>query len=155
RPAAEWPTSDPGDAESHRARRSGQCRKCDPMSWPHEVWAAPLLRDLDTRARIEIERSGRLRDVVPGKRLYRPGAPADSFFVVASGSVKVEIARRGHADGSAERSARAGEVLGIEAAMRPGGTRQGEACGATKGIAAEIPLVVFRRAAARAGEGEA
>jgi Fe-S-cluster-containing dehydrogenase component/CRP-like cAMP-binding protein len=120
-------------------------------AWPEVVWDASMLRGLDPRARGEIEAAGRLRDVRAGEVIYRPGDPADALYVIASGRCELLGVRRGDADSALIRQAKAGDVFGEEGAVAAFSTRQLEARCERAALIAEVPLVVLKRAAARAG----
>ncbi len=122
-------------------------------TWPPVVFDAAVLRGLDARARREIGDAGRLLHVDPGGVVYRAGDPGDSFFVVASGRIALSAVRRGDDHASELRAAGPGDSFGEECTVglgrRAAALAQGE--GAT---VAEIPVHVFRRAAARSGKAE-
>ncbi len=123
-------------------------------SWPSAVWDVPILRGLDARARTEIAAAGALRRLRAGERVFAPGEPADALFVVESGSVVLEAARRGQDVPSVVRRAGAGDVFGEEAIAARFSTRQLEARCERGATVAVVPLVVLRRAATRAGGAE-
>lgn len=125
-----------------------------PSTWPDVVWDAPMLRALDARARAEIEAAGRVRRLVRGEVLFAPGDPADALHVVASGAVTLSGVRRGEAAAAVIRRALRGDVLGEEATVMAFATRQLEARCAEDAVVAEVPLVVLKRAATRAGGAE-
>jgi Fe-S-cluster-containing dehydrogenase component/CRP-like cAMP-binding protein len=125
-----------------------------PTRWPEVVWDAAVLRGLDARARAEIEASGRLRTMVRGEVVYRPGQPADALYVVIEGACVLSAVRRGEAEASRIRRAIRGEVFGEEATIVSFGVRQMEARCDEPGAIAEVPLTVLRRAIGRAGGGE-
>ena len=89
-------------------------------AWPSAVWSTPLLRDLDLRARREIEAAGSLRQLEVGQRLFEAGSPADALFVVAEGSVSLRTPENA---AQVLRSARSGEALGEEALATHFGAR--------------------------------
>ncbi len=122
--------------------------------WPAVVWDAAVLRGIDARARAEIEASGRLRKMVPGEIVYRPGQPADALYVVVEGACVLSAVRRGEAEASRIRRAVRGEIFGEEATVVSFGVRQMEAQCDEAGTIAEVPLTVLRRAIGRAGGGE-
>ena len=124
------------------------------MSWPELVWSAPILRGIDARGRAEIEAAGALTTFARGEVVFRPGQPADSFFVVAEGHLHVRGLRRGEVDLHVVRHARAGDAFGEESSLYAGGTRQMEAACEERSRVAEIPLTVFRRAIERSAGGE-
>ncbi|MBX3224136.1 MAG: cyclic nucleotide-binding domain-containing protein [Labilithrix sp.] len=125
-----------------------------PSPWPEVVWDAPMLRALDARARTEIEAAGRVRRLRAGEVLFAPGDPADALHVVASGAVTLSGVRRGEVEAAIIRRAREGDVLGEEATVAAFSTRQLEARCEADAIVAELPLVVLKRAATRAGGAE-
>ena len=125
-----------------------------PSRWPDVVWDAAVLRGIDARARAEIEASGRLRKMVPGEIVYRPGQPADALYVVVEGACALSAVRRGEAEASPIRRAVCGEIFGEEATVVSFGVRQMEARCDEAGTIAEVPLTVLRRAIGRAGGGE-
>jgi len=122
--------------------------------WPEVVWDAPMLRGLDTRARQEIEAAGSVRVLRAGEVLFERGDPADALHVVASGAVTLSGVRRGEAEPVVIRRARRGDVLGEEATVAAFSTRQLEARCEEDALVAEVPLVVLKRAASRAGGAE-
>lgn len=113
-----------------------------------------MLRGLDARARQEIEAAGSVRVLRAGEVLFEPGDPADALHVVASGAVALSGVRRGEAEPVVIRRARRGDVLGEEATVAAFSTRQLEARCEADAIVAEVPLVVLKRAASRAGGAE-
>ena len=119
-------------------------------AWPAVVFDAPMLRELDARARREIAEAGRLATVAAGDPIYRAGDEGPSFFVVAEGRVTLSAVRRGDEIESELRVASAGESFGEESTI--GLARRATATAADRALVAEIPLSVFRRAAARAGK---
>ena len=125
-----------------------------PKRWPDVVWDAAVLRGIDARARAEIEAAGRLHSVARGAVVYRAGEPADALFVVVDGACSLVAVRRGEADASVIRRAARGEVFGEEASVAAFGVRQMEARCDERGILAEVPLTVLRRAIGRAGGSE-
>ena len=120
------------------------------MTWPDVVWSSPVLRPLDARGRADVEAAGALRDLGAGELVFRPGQPADAFFVVAGGRVGVRAVRRGEVDATVIREIGEGESFGEEGTLRAGGTRHMEAAALAATRVAEIPLGVFRRAVERA-----
>ncbi|MFT3772582.1 MAG: cyclic nucleotide-binding domain-containing protein [Minicystis sp.] len=118
--------------------------------WPAVVFDAPVLRGLDARARREIEGAGRLLDLAAGAPVYRAGDEGPSFYVVASGTIALSAVRRGDDRESEIRVAGPGESFGEEATV--GLARRATATAAARATVVEIPLSVFRRAAARAGK---
>ncbi len=126
-------------------------------AWPAVVFDAAVLRGLDARARREIAEAGRLLHPRAGGVVYRAGDEGASFFVVASGRVALRAVRRGDDHESELRAAGPGESFGEECtvglgrratAVIDGGVVEGDA------TVAEIPVHVFRRAAARSGKAE-
>ncbi len=124
----------------------------DPEAWPPLVFDAPVLRGLDARARREISDAGRLVHVAEGEVVYRAGDEGASFFVVASGRVALRALRRGDDAESELRAAGPGESFGEESTVGLG--RRAGAVAVAAGAVAEIPVHVFRRAAARSGKAE-
>ncbi len=122
--------------------------------WPDAVWDAPILRGLDARARSELQAAGRLIELRAGERVFRAGDPADALYVVASGVCTLIGLRRGEAEPTSLRRARKSEVFGEEAIVAAFATRQLEARCESDAIVAEVPLVVLKRAAGRAGGAE-
>lgn len=122
--------------------------------WPEVVWDAPMLRGLDARARSEIEAAGTMRNLRAGEVLFEPGDPADALFVVASGTCTLAGVRRGEAEAAVIRRARRGDVLGEDAIVAAFTTRQLVARCEAAAAVAEVPLVVLKRAASRAGGAE-
>ena len=121
------------------------------MSWPDVVFGAPLLRGLDERGRAEVAAAGALLDLGAGESVYHAGEPADAFFVVASGSAVVRGTRRGEEAPRIVRRAERGDCFGEEAALLGCGERSLEARADGPARVARVPLVVFERAARRAG----
>src|SRR5262245_28806599 len=120
--------------------------------WPAVIFDAPVLRGLDARARREIEGAGRLVTPLEGGVVYREGDESASFFVVASGKVELRAVRRGDDQESALRAAGPGESFGEESTVGLG--RRATAVALERSTVAEIPVHVFRRAAARSGKAE-
>ena len=116
-------------------------------AWPQAVLGAPVLHGLDARALREIAEAGKLRSVGEGEVLYRAGDGGESFFVVASGRVSLRAVRRGDEHASELREAGAGSAFGEEATV--GSARRATAVVVEAGRVAEIPVPIFRRAAAR------
>lgn len=123
-------------------------------AWPDVVWGAALLRGLDDRARAEIAAAGRLRPLRPSESVYRRGDPSDVLFVVAEGACELVGIRRGEATASTIRRVGVGEAFGEEGAAIAFSTRLLDATAIAASVVAEIPIVVLRRAATRAGAGE-
>ncbi|MFO0593332.1 MAG: cyclic nucleotide-binding domain-containing protein [Polyangiaceae bacterium] len=120
--------------------------------WPSVVESAAVLRGLDERALREIADAGALVRREAGEALYRAGDTGDSFFVVAEGRVALLAVKRGD-DGESEiRAAGPGTAFGEESTI--GSSRRATAVCAERSIVAEIPVHVFRRAAARAGRAD-
>jgi Fe-S-cluster-containing dehydrogenase component/CRP-like cAMP-binding protein len=113
-----------------------------------------MLRGLDARARTEIEAAGAVRSLRAQDVLFRHGDLADALYVVASGVCTLSGVRRGEDAAVVIRRARTGDVLGEEATVAAFSTRQLEARCEADAVVAEVPLVVFRRAAVRAGGDE-
>ena len=121
-----------------------------PAAWPAIVFDAPVLRGLDARARREIAEAGRLRDFAAGAGVYRSGDEGASFFIVASGKVALRAVRRGDDHESELRTAGPGESFGEESTVGLG--RRATAAATERARVAEIPVHIFRRAAARSGK---
>lgn len=130
-----------------------EVRARDEGGFPSIVFDAAVLRGLDARARREIAEAGRVFEVRAGEAVYREGDLGPSFYVVAEGRVSLAAVRRGDEARSEIRVAGPGESFGEEATV--GLARRAEATAATRATVVEIPLSVFRRAAARAGKGDA
>jgi len=121
-------------------------------AWPAVVFGAPVLRGLDARARREIAEAGRLRELLEGAEVYRSGDEGASFFVVASGKIALRAVRRGDDHESELRAAGPGESFGEESTVGLG--RRATATATERARVAEIPVHIFRRAAARSGKAE-
>jgi Fe-S-cluster-containing dehydrogenase component/CRP-like cAMP-binding protein len=115
------------------------------------VWGAAVLRGLDARARSEIEAAGSLLELRPGERVYRPGEPADTFFIVQEGRVRIRATPRGEEELRVIREARRGEAFGEEATVQGGGTRPMEAECVERARLAVIPVPIYLRAMERSG----
>jgi Fe-S-cluster-containing dehydrogenase component/CRP-like cAMP-binding protein len=124
-------------------------------AWPEAVWRSPWLRGIDEGAREAVESAGRVRAYEKGARLFAAGEPADAIFVVGEGLVDVRAVRRGETEARSIRRAVAGDALGEEAIVRAGVARGSDATCATRVVAAEVPVAVFRRVAEKANGGEA
>ena len=122
--------------------------------WPDVVWEAGVLRGIDARARAEIEAAGRLRRVEKGEAVYRSGEPADALFVVIEGTFALVAVRRGEADASIIRRVTRGEIFGEEATVAAFAVRHMEVRSEERGVVAEVPLTVLRRAIGRSGAAE-
>jgi Fe-S-cluster-containing dehydrogenase component/CRP-like cAMP-binding protein len=146
--AGDGRASVPGGA---RAGLPGAARASLSGGFPRAVTEAPVLRGLDARALREIEDAGRLIEVPEGEVVYREGEASTSFFVVAAGEVALHAVRRGDAHASLLRTAGKGESFGEEATVGMG--RRATATARVAATVAEIPVALFRRAAARS-EGE-
>lgn len=121
-------------------------------AWPRVVWEAAVMRGLDARAQREIEEAGRLVERAEGGPIYDEGARGDAFFVVARGRVRLTGTPRGEATARELRVVPAGGSFGEEATV---GSARGAAALAEPGtLVAEVPVHLFRRAAARAGTAE-
>jgi Fe-S-cluster-containing dehydrogenase component/CRP-like cAMP-binding protein len=120
-------------------------------AWPRSAWESPWLAGLDAPARAQLEAAGAVRSLGQGEALFRAGQPADAFFVVAEGLLELRGSRRGASGVVTVRRAIAGDAVGEDAIVRPGAPRIAEATCATDAVVVEVPLGVFRRAAARAG----
>lgn len=123
-----------------------------PAAWPAAVLDAPVLRGLDARALRELAEAGWLRRLAAGEVIYRAGDAGESFFVVASGRVSLRAVRRGDEAETELREAQAGSSFGEEATV--GAARRATAVAVEDSAAAEIPVPIFRRAAARSGKAE-
>ena len=123
-------------------------------TFPAVVWDAAILRGLDARAKAEIEAAGTLRSLRAGDVLYEAGDPADGLYVVADGEVAISGMKRGDAEERALRRAKRGDVLGEEATVVAFATRPSSARAETNALVAEVPIVVLRRALARAETAE-
>ena len=120
--------------------------------WPAIVEGAAVLRGLDDRARREIAEAGALLRIEAGEAVYRAGESGDSFYVVAEGHVALRAVKRGDDVESDLRTAEPGASFGEESTI--GSPRRATAIATTRAVVAEIPVHVFRRAAARAGKAE-
>jgi Fe-S-cluster-containing dehydrogenase component/CRP-like cAMP-binding protein len=121
-------------------------------AWPAVVFEAPVFRGLDPRARREIGDAGQLLRLAEGDVVYRTGDEGASFFVVASGRVALRAVRRGDDAESELRAVGPGESFGEESTVGLG--RRAVAVALSAAAVAEIPVHVFRRAAARSGKAE-
>jgi Fe-S-cluster-containing dehydrogenase component len=121
-------------------------------SFPAVIFDAPVLRGLDARARREIEGAGRLCDLAAGDVIYKSGDEGASFFVVGSGKVALRAVRRGDDRETELRAAGPGESFGEESTVGVG--RRASAVAVERSTVAEIPVHIFRRAAARSGKAE-
>ncbi len=121
-------------------------------AWPPLVFDAPVLRGLEARARQEIADAGSLRRREAGEVIYRAGEAGSSFFVVAEGRVALRAVRRGDEGETELRAAGPGEVFGEEATVGLG--RRASAVAVERALVAEVPVHIFRRAAARSGKAE-
>jgi Fe-S-cluster-containing dehydrogenase component/CRP-like cAMP-binding protein len=120
--------------------------------WPSIVWNAPALRELDARARAELEAAGRLERLGAGVSAFREGDPAEAFFAVVAGMVEVraggegEVADAPAAQGRALREAHPGETFGEEAFVGGAGAlRRGDAVAVRGATVARIPAALLRR----------
>src|SRR5262249_15446685 len=134
-----------GRPRDHRRTMSGE-------GWPQLVFDAPVLRGLDPRARREIAEAGRLLERAAGDPIYKAGEEGASFFVVASGKVALYAVRRGDDRETVLRTAGSGESFGEESTV--GMARRATAAAVERATVAEIPVALFRRAAARSGKAE-
>lgn len=121
-------------------------------AWPAVVWDAPVFRGLDTRARREIEESGKIFAVEPDEIIFRAGDKGDAFFVVAEGSVVLTAVRRGEAQEQELRIADKGASFGEEATV--GGARSATAKARVRSRVCKIAAHVFQRAVGRSGKAE-
>lgn len=121
-------------------------------AWPTIVWDAPVFRGLDTRARREIEESGKIFTVEPGETIFRAGEKSDAFFVVAEGSIVLTAIRRGEALEQELRQAEKGASFGEEATI--GSARAATAKARVRSRICKITAHVFQRAVGRSGKAE-
>jgi Fe-S-cluster-containing dehydrogenase component/CRP-like cAMP-binding protein len=123
--------------------------------WPRSAWESPWLVGIDGRSRAQLEAAGKVRALPRGAQLFGEGDRADAFFVVTEGLVELRGARRGQVGVVTVRRAIAGDAVGEEALVRPSALRASVATCTTDAVVVEVPLGVFRRAAAKQGEGPA
>ncbi|MEZ4258619.1 MAG: cyclic nucleotide-binding domain-containing protein [Polyangiaceae bacterium] len=123
--------------------------------WPDIAWSAPALRDLDRRARAEVEAAGQLRSLVAHQPLFAVGDPADALCVVVDGEVEVLAIARGDNAASVLRRVRPGEIFGEDAALWDFGARRHAARARSEARVAMIPVGVLRRALTRADATQA
>lgn len=102
---------------------------------------------LDERSRRELESAGRTRVLATGEVLFTADAAADSFFVVAEGSLTVD------AGGGDARLVRRGQTLGEEAFLHRARTASAHA--RERALVIELPVRLFDRAVQRAGGSQA
>ncbi len=121
-------------------------------AWPTLVWDAPVFRGLDTRARREIEESGKIFTVEAGETIFRAGEKSDAFFVVAEGSIVLTAIRRGEALEQELRQAEKGASFGEEATI--GSARAATAKARVRSRICKITAHVFQRAVGRSGKAE-
>jgi CRP-like cAMP-binding protein/Fe-S-cluster-containing dehydrogenase component len=119
-------------------------------AWHKRAFEAPALRGLDAQSRTELAAASHLRSFERGDVVYREGERGDVFFVVISGKVSLTAVRRGDEHESQVRVARRGDTFGEEATL-PGGVRRANATALEACELAELPMVVYRRVAARSG----
>jgi Fe-S-cluster-containing dehydrogenase component len=119
---------------------------------PALVFEAPLFRGMDARALRELEGAARTLRYGAGAPIYAEGARGEAFFIVTEGEVELSQEPRPGAGRSVVRRARAGDSFGEDATAL--GTRQSAAVAASAAAVVEIPVHLFRRAAARSGRGE-
>jgi Fe-S-cluster-containing dehydrogenase component len=111
--------------------------------------SAEPLRALDGRGRADVRASGKLRHSDAGALFFLAGEPADTLFVVARGSVRLE-------DGTSNdeprlgRSVRPGELFGHEALV-PFAVRGARAVAAESTSVLELQVGVLKRVLVRAG----
>lgn len=144
------PTDSSGGARD--AEVSALTSPLSPASWPAVVFGAAVLRGLDARARRDLVEAGRLRTFSTAEVVYRAGDAGDAFFIVASGNIGLSAMRRGDDRETELRTAGAGEAFGEEATV--GTARRATAVALAPSTVAEIPVHIFRRAAARSGKTE-
>jgi Fe-S-cluster-containing dehydrogenase component/CRP-like cAMP-binding protein len=123
--------------------------------WPDVVWSAPALRDLDRRARAEVEAAGQLRNLVAHQPLFAVGDPADALCVVVEGEIEVLAIARGDNAPSVIRRVRSGELFGEDAALWDFGARRHAARARSEARVAMLPVSVLRRALTRADATQA
>ena len=85
----------------------------DATAWPSSLFAAPILRGLDSAGRRAVENAGRLRQLAPGERVFAIDELGDSFFVVERGEIELRARTRDAIDEFVRlRVARPGETFG-------------------------------------------
>ncbi len=119
---------------------------------PAIVFEAPLFRGMDARALRELEGAARTLRYDAGAAIYAEGARGEAFFIVTEGDVEISQEPRPGAGRSVVRHARPGDSFGEDATAL--GTRQSAAKAAVPSSVVEIPVHLFRRAAARSGRAE-
>ncbi len=120
-------------------------------AWPALAWRPDALRDLDARARGELEASGEIVERAAGDKVFAQGDAADALFVVLSGEVEVRAVRRGDSSTTLVRRAAAGDLVGEDAVARVASVRTSEAVCATKCKLARMSAHVLLRALTRSG----
>lgn len=121
-------------------------------AWPSVVWDAPVFRGLDSRARREIEESGKIFTAESDEVIFRAGDKSDAFFVVAEGTVVLTAVRRGEAQEQELRTAEKGASFGEEATV--GGARSATAKARVRSRICKVTAHVFQRAVGRSGKAE-
>jgi Fe-S-cluster-containing dehydrogenase component len=122
--------------------------------FPAAAFRAPALAALDARGRDELEAAGCLVRRRAGQAVYRAGEPADAFYVVVEGAVRMEALRRGEDRADVARRVERGESFGEEATLL-GVARHAAAVAELDTLLVEVPMALYARAAARAGAGAA
>ncbi len=95
-----------------------------------------------------------MRRLEPGDRLFAPGDPSDSLFIVLSGTVALFAVLRGDEQATLIREVGRGESLGEEAVLS-GVRRSAEALCTVRASVAEMPVHLLRRVQTRAGNEQA
>lgn len=119
-------------------------------SWPASVFGLGVLKSLDQRGQVEVERAGESVRARSGDVIYESGELGDAFFVVVSGTVVLRAVRRGDEHPSDIRTVGPGQSFGEECALG-GGKRQAQAVAQGDLALVKVPVVVFQRALERAG----
>jgi Fe-S-cluster-containing dehydrogenase component len=110
------------------------------------AFRAEPLRALDGRGRADVRAEGKLRRHPAGFAIFHAAEPADTLFVVARGTVRLEGAR----DNALGRTVRAEELFGHEALV-PFAVRAGRAVTLEPASVLELPVSVLKRVLVRAG----
>ena len=111
--------------------------------------AAEPLRSLDRRGRADVRASGKFRQIPAGTTVYLAGEPADTLFVVARGSVRLEVPGE-RAGASRGRPVRQSELFGHEALV-PFAVRFARAVAVEPTSVLELGASVLERTFTRAG----